>query len=205
MTPELVQEAITTGASGFYRLQERTIWGDGPVLGYFTTPYSSVALAAALARKRDTPFTPADVTPDMLRPELHVYATSQAVYGNKNRIANVKTVAVRPYQSKDRTAALQPARTEAGTDDVWNLMGAPANGRNMMAVFPLSPERGQRDQGRVRPARSGFVRDQGLHRPRRPFQPGQGAVTLRSAANLPRYGVAPGRRARRFSSASDAR
>ena len=138
MTPELAQEAIITGASGFYRLQERTIWGDGPVLGYFTTPYSSVALAAALDRKRDTPFTPADVTPDMLRPELHVYATSQAVYGNKNRIANVKTVAVRPYQSKDRTAALQPARTEAGTDDVWNLMGAPANGRKMMAVFPLS-------------------------------------------------------------------
>lgn len=138
MTPELVQEAIATGGPGLYRLQERTIWGDGPVLGYFTTPYSRVALAAAVARRHDKPFTSADVTPQMLLPELHVYAASQAVYGNKNRIANVKTVVVMPYQSKDRSAALRPARTEPGTDDIWSLMGAPANGRNMMVVFPLS-------------------------------------------------------------------
>ncbi len=42
MTPELVQEAIAKGGSGIYKLQERTIWGDGPVIGYFTTPYSRV-------------------------------------------------------------------------------------------------------------------------------------------------------------------
>jgi hypothetical protein len=138
MTPELVQEAITQGGSGRYKIQEQTIWGDGPVLGYFTTPYSRVALAAALARKHGKPYTPAEVTPDMLRPELHVYARAQAVYGNKNRIANVTKVVVMPYQSRDPSAAIHPTRTEDVADEYWNLMGAVANGRNVMAVFPLS-------------------------------------------------------------------
>jgi hypothetical protein len=138
MTPELVQEAITKGGSGLYKLQEQTIWGDGPVLGYFTTPYSRVALAAALARKHGKPYTAADVTPDMLRPELHVYARAQAVYGNKNRIANVTKVVVMPYQSRDPSAAIQPTGTPDVTEDHWHLMGAVAKGRNMMAVFPLS-------------------------------------------------------------------
>lgn len=138
MTPELVQEAITKGGAGVYKIQERTIWGDGPALGFFTTPYSRVALAAALARKHRTSFTTADVTPDMLRPELHVYAASQAIYGNRNRIAHVEAVVVRPYQSKDASASVQPMRTEDVTAEQWPVMGAAAKGRNVMAVFPLS-------------------------------------------------------------------
>jgi hypothetical protein len=137
MTPELIQEAIAKGGSGLYKLQERTIWGNGPELGYFTTPYSRVALAAALARTHNKPFTPADVTPDMLRPELHVYAVSQAVYGNKNEIANVKAVVVMPYKGKDPSAVTEPTRTEEVTGEYWSLMGAAAKGRRMMAVFPL--------------------------------------------------------------------
>ena len=39
MTPERIQEAIAKGSSGIYKLQERTVWGNGPELGYFTTPY----------------------------------------------------------------------------------------------------------------------------------------------------------------------
>ena len=144
MTPDLVREAMTKGGSGIYKIQEQSIWGDGPVLGYVTTPYSRVALEAALARKHGKPYTTADVTPDMLRPELHVYATSQAVYGNKNRIANVTKVVVMPYQSRDPSAAIQPTRTAEVTDEYWNLMGA-AKGRNMMAVFPLSVLRGDNE------------------------------------------------------------
>lgn len=138
MTPELVQEAITKDGSGLYKLQERTIWGNGPELGYFTTPYSRVALAAALARTHDRPFTPADVAPEMLLPELHVYVTPQAVYGNMTEIANVKAVVVMPYQSKDRSAAIRPTRTEEVTEEYRNLIGAIAKGRSMMVVFPLS-------------------------------------------------------------------
>jgi len=74
----------------------------------------------------------------MLRPELHVYAKSQAIYGNKNRIANVEAVVMMPYQSKDPSAAIQRARTEEVAEEYWNLMGAAAKGRRMMAVFPLS-------------------------------------------------------------------
>ena len=138
VTPALVQEAITSGGSGLYRLQERTIWGNGPELGYFTTPYSRVALAAALARKHGTPFTPGDVTPEMLAPELHVYAASQAIYGNMNRIANVEAVVILPYRSKDQSAAIRPTRITQVAEDLWSLMGPIARGRNIMAVFPLS-------------------------------------------------------------------
>ena len=138
MTPALVQEAIASGGSGLYKLQERTIWGDGPELGYFTTPYSRVALAAALARKAGKPFAPADVTPDMLLPELHVYATSQAIYGNKNRIANVEAVIILPEGSKDRSAAIQPTRITDVAEELRSLVGARTGGRSVMVVFPLS-------------------------------------------------------------------
>ena len=138
LTPELVQEASAKGGSGLYILQERTIWGDGPALGYFTTPFSRVALAAALARKAGKPFAPADVTPDMLLPELHVYATSQAIYGNMNRIANVKVVIILPEGSKDRSAAIQPTRITDVAEELWSVMGPRTRGRSVMAVFPLS-------------------------------------------------------------------
>lgn len=137
MTPALIQEAINKGGDGTYKLQERSGWGNGPVLGYFTTPYSRVALAAASARKRYKPFTAVDVTPDMLLPELHVYAVSQAVEGT-SAIANVEAVVVMPYKSKDRSRAVQPIRTTELTEEYKNLMGAVANGRSILAVFPLS-------------------------------------------------------------------
>ncbi|MCK7494765.1 MAG: hypothetical protein MZW92_29300 [Comamonadaceae bacterium] len=135
---------ITKGGSGIYKIQEQTIWGDGPVLGYFTTPYSRVALGGDAGPKHGKPYTAADVTPDMLRPELHVYARAQAVYGNKNRIANVTKVFVVPYQSKDLSAAIQPTRTQDVTDDEWNVMGAVATRpQHHGGVPPVSPARRQ--------------------------------------------------------------
>jgi hypothetical protein len=137
MTPVLIQEAIDSGAPGPYKLQECSGWGNGPLLGYFTTPYSRIVLAAAAARKRYKTFTSADVTADMLAPELHVYAISHAIDGMKE-IANVEAVVVMPYKSKDRSAVVLPTSTTALTEEYRNLMGAVANGRSIMAVFPLS-------------------------------------------------------------------
>lgn len=138
MTPALVQEAIDRGGQGTYKLQERSGWGNGPVIGYFTTPYSRVALAAAAARKCYKTFTSADVTPEMLLPELHVYAVSQAIEGKMNAIANVEAVVIMPYKSKERPAAVQPIRTTELTEEYRNLMGAVASGRSLLAIFPLS-------------------------------------------------------------------
>lgn len=138
VTPVLIQEAIDGGAPGMYRLQESSGWGNEPLLGYFTTPYSRVALAAAAARKRYKTFTPADVTPEMLAPELHVYAVSRAIEGRMNAIANVEAVVVMPYKSKDRSAVVQPTSTTELTEEYQNLMGAVASGRSILAVFPLS-------------------------------------------------------------------
>jgi hypothetical protein len=136
MTPQVIQEAIEKGGEGLYRLQERSGWGNGPLLGYFTTPYSRVALAAASARKRYTGFTAADVTPEMLAPELHIYAVSQAV--GRMEIANVEAVVLMPHESKDRSAAIRPIRASELTEEYQNLMGAVATGRSLLAVFPLS-------------------------------------------------------------------
>ena len=51
MTPALVQEAIASGGSGLYLLQERTIWGDGPELGT-SRPRTRVWRSQRLWRER---------------------------------------------------------------------------------------------------------------------------------------------------------
>ncbi len=78
------------------------------MIAVHTTPFLRVALAANVAKKRYQRFTEADVTPEMIAPEIHVYATSQALEGAA--IANVVTVVLLPYKSKDRDRAVQPTR-----------------------------------------------------------------------------------------------
>jgi hypothetical protein len=138
MTPELIGEAIEQRDSGSYKIQEHSGWGNGPVLGYFTTPYSRVVLAANSARKLYKTFTLADVTPELLAPEVHVYALARAIGGRMDAIANVQAVVVMPAKEKDRTKAIQPIRTSELTEEYKNLMEAVMTGRSIIAVFPLS-------------------------------------------------------------------
>lgn len=91
-----------------YRIQEKARWSWPPLIGYYTTPFLRVALAANTAKKHYKPFTEADVTAEMLAPEIQVYASSQPVQGTV--IANVETIVLMPKKSKDRSQGIQPTR-----------------------------------------------------------------------------------------------
>ena len=78
------------------------------------------------------------MTPDLLLPELHAYAASQAIYGNKHRIASVEALIILPEGSKDRSAAIKPTRTMDIPEELWGLMGLRTRGRSVMMAFPLS-------------------------------------------------------------------
>ena len=81
MTPERIEEAIRAGergdvADGVIRKSSGFSWGSIHI-ATFSTPYMRVAAAARQAKKAYRKFTPANVTPEMIAPELHIYAWPQ--------------------------------------------------------------------------------------------------------------------------------
>ena len=81
MSPTMIAEAIRVGLRtdakvvGELVKEETDGWLTHPIpLAHFSTPYLRVAMMARSARRTYRPFTPDDVTPAMLAPELHVYA-----------------------------------------------------------------------------------------------------------------------------------
>ena len=102
MTPERIREAIALGTKARevapYKIQEKARFSWPPLIAVYTTPFMRVALAANAAKKRYKPFTAADVTPEMLAPEIHVYAASQPLEGTA--IASVETIVVLPVQQQ---------------------------------------------------------------------------------------------------------
>jgi hypothetical protein len=139
VTPERIREAIAFGTSAKelspYRIQEKARWSWPPLIGFYTTPFLRVALATNTAKKRYQTFTEANVTPEMIAPEIQVYAPSQSLGGAS--IANVVTVILLPYQSKDTSQAVHPARMMEASLEYKNLFGFAAEGKGMIAVFPL--------------------------------------------------------------------
>src|SRR2546422_8883192 len=140
MTPETIESAIAYGLSakkdvGLYTLQERSGWGNGPIVGFFTTPFSRVASAAYDAKRKYKTFTRADVTADLIAPELHVYGTSTV---NGGDVVNVDAIVVTLRKSKGPADVIQPTRSSVITDEYKNRMGWTGKGRSMMAVFPLA-------------------------------------------------------------------
>jgi hypothetical protein len=105
----------------------------------FSTPYLRVALAARQAKiTYRAPFTAADVTPDMVAPELYVYASSQT---NGPTVINVVTVVITPHggsPSEKQAKAIHPVRFEVMPMTFQNLFGFKAEGTGWIAVFPLS-------------------------------------------------------------------
>ena len=55
----------------------RAGWGNGPLIGSFSTPFARVVQAAVATRKKGSAFAPGNVTPDLIAPELHVIALAQ--------------------------------------------------------------------------------------------------------------------------------
>lgn len=140
MTPEKVREAIAFGTSQkeapYYEIRKPGFIGSvyKPRLGSFTTPFLRVALAAYEAKKQYKVFTEADVSKEMVAPEVHVYGMSQA---DGARIANVQTVVVTPKGRHDPASAIRSISTAEVPVQYQNLMGMNAEGMSLVAVFPL--------------------------------------------------------------------
>jgi hypothetical protein len=147
MTPERVREAIALGTKakdlGWYRIQEKARFSWPPLIGLYTTAFLRVALAANTAKKQYKPFTEADVTPDMITPEILVYTRSHAVEGTE--IANAETIVLLPHNSKDASRAIHPTQMKEASQEYKNLLGFSGEGKGLVAVFPLDAWREDND------------------------------------------------------------
>jgi hypothetical protein len=139
MTPDRIREAIKLGTSTKdlrpYRIQEKAGWSWPPLIAVYTTPFLRVALAANAAKKQYRAFTEANVTPEMIAPEIQIYASSQSLGGTA--IANVQTIVVLPHNSKNSSRAIQPTRMNEASEEYRNLFGFSGEGKGILAIFPL--------------------------------------------------------------------
>jgi hypothetical protein len=138
MTPERVAEAIVAGEKNKApdgQMWESSGWAWGRAhIATFSTPFMRVAAAARQAKREYRRFTAADVTPEMVAPELHVYAWPKADI-------NVQAVIITPRKGnreEKAAAAIHPERFVELPMQFKNLFGAEFDGVGRMAVFPLS-------------------------------------------------------------------
>ena len=142
MTPQLIDEAIKGGERGDVPsgvMSEKSGWSWGSLhIATFSTPFMRVAAAARQAKKEYRKFSPADVTSEMIAPELHVYAWANAEGVDA---ANVSAVVITPKkgnQNEKMAKAIHPTRFEPIPQQFQNLFGATSQGVGRIAVFPLS-------------------------------------------------------------------
>jgi hypothetical protein len=146
MTPERIEEAIRLAADDkaavrfldAYVLQPRAGWGNGPLIGRFSTPFARLVQAALSARKRGSAFTSGDVTPDLIAPQLHIVATAQKTPADDTLVATVQSVVLAPRGGKDPVGVIEPLRTVELTTDYQNLTGTTFTGAGIVAIFPLT-------------------------------------------------------------------
>jgi hypothetical protein len=145
MTPALIAEAIKVGEKGDMpsgRITQSSGFSWGSIhIATFSTPYMRVAAAARQAKKEYKKFTPADVTPEMIAPELHVYAWAQGLSENGPAAANVNALVITPKKGNDEeraAKAIHPTKFEEIPTIFQNLFGAKADGVGQMGIFPLA-------------------------------------------------------------------
>lgn len=160
MTPALIAEAIRAGQQGkikgLYPMQHVKTVVNGIVVvprghAYFTTPFQRVAEAAYEAKSKNQPFSAANLTPEMVRPEVEVfvrwsfsdYAVNDTKYPFTERIAvsvvNPKEVAL--FRDPHSEAAV-PIRGSSNKIRVnyrpnkaeWAMQ---VDGTQLIGVYPL--------------------------------------------------------------------
>jgi hypothetical protein len=117
-----------------YVLQTRAGWGQGPLIGSISTPFARVVQAALTARKQGNAFTIADVTPELMAPELHVIVLSQQPTYDESTMATVQSVFLAQHGTP---TGRQPSRKEQLTKEYQNRYGIASDRPGIVAVFPL--------------------------------------------------------------------
>lgn len=141
MTPEMIREAIRFGTAQkerpFYEIRRPGYVGSlyKPRLGYFSTPFTRVADAAYSAKKEYRTFGEADVTAEMLAPEVHVYGMAQA---EGPSVVSVRAILITPAGARNPEAAIRPVSFSEVPVEFKNLMGWREQGASMKAVFPIA-------------------------------------------------------------------
>ncbi len=131
MTPERIREAIAFGTKK-KSLSNYPIGDEWNVLLNFSTPFLRVAQAAAEAASTYRPFGEADVTPDLIEPEIRLNAVA-SIY-NVAIVSNVRAVVIVLPDGR----VIQPSRVEERIEDYQNRYGAKGTARSLIAYFPLS-------------------------------------------------------------------
>jgi len=106
------------------------------MLGSFSTPFSRVVQAAAVARKEGRAFSATDVAPGLVEPQLHVIAISQPALKDETKAATV--VAVKLAVRGGNAPPIEPLKTVALTDDYQKLTGVKLDRSGVVALFPLA-------------------------------------------------------------------
>jgi hypothetical protein len=142
MTPALIAEAIKAGEEGNIsdgKINKRYGWNATKAhLATFSTPFMRVAWAAGEAKKEYRKFTAADVTPEMIAPELHIYGWSQI---DGARTSNVTAMVVTPKKGKEeekRSKAKHPLRFEPIPTIYKYIYGGVFEANGRLGIFPLS-------------------------------------------------------------------
>lgn len=136
MTPALIKEAIALGAKnkgeGCYAL--RSVHPIGP-MGCISTPFSRVVGAAQEATQKYKAFTEADVTAEMIAPELRIHAFANT--HSRGSVVSVENVILRPKGAKGIENVTRPLRIEESEGTYRNAMGGEWTGKSMVAAFPI--------------------------------------------------------------------
>jgi hypothetical protein len=142
-TTESWQEAIRlaaddTAAARFlaaYTLQTRAGWGDSPLIGHFSTPFSRVLQAAMAAHKKGDSLSADRVKAELAAPELHMIALSQPGATDDVPVAAVASIALTRRGAAER---IEPLKTLELTKEYQEVHGTAFEGHGIVAVCPLS-------------------------------------------------------------------
>ena len=118
-----------------YILQPRAGWGDGPLLGFFSTPFSRVVHAALAARRTKATFGVDDVPPALLLPEVHVVVTSQRAWPDGSTVATVQSVVLIVPGDGATSKSVEPLRTVELTPQDRELYAITTTDAGVVAVF----------------------------------------------------------------------
>jgi hypothetical protein len=112
--------------------------GAGPLIGYASTPFSRIVLAALAARKAGTRLAAADVTPELLSSELHLLVLPQTAAYDQDRVALQEINIVSPSASGGPATVVGPIRMVGATRQDYVLYGIEPTDGATVASFPLS-------------------------------------------------------------------
>jgi hypothetical protein len=121
-----------------YVVQGRAGWGNGPLLGRFSTPYSRVVEAARAARQQKKAFAASDVSPDLTAPEVHVIVSSDVASTDDTARATMRSMTIVVRGGQAPTDRIGPLRTMPLSQEYRDRYGVTVAGTGVIGIFPLT-------------------------------------------------------------------